>query len=115
MAGSCLLFGLKLANLPCPRMVNCLGAFLDVLDDPVFVDDERNAVGKQAGKIQYSVSLRHLLLCVRKQGKARAGFCGKLSISFPAVEADSQHLHARSFEPGDITLIRLDLLGSTRS
>jgi hypothetical protein len=84
-----------------------------VANDAVFVDHKRNAVGKEAGEIEDTASLGHLLLGVGKQWKCGAGFFSKLAVPFLAVEADPQNLCACGLELGDITLIRLDLFRST--
>jgi hypothetical protein len=94
-------------------MFNRICAFLDVLNNSFFVDDESDPVGEEADDIQNTVGFGDLLIGVREQGKTCGRFCRKLAVSFRAVEADSQHLHARSFKPGDITLIRLNLFRST--
>jgi len=84
-----------------------------VANDAAFVNHKRNAVGKETGEIEDTVSFGHLLFGVGKQRKRGAGFLGELAVPVWGVEADPQHLRARSFEPGDITLIRLDLFRST--
>jgi len=108
-----LLLSRQAARLNGARGINGIGAFIDVANDAVFVDHKRNAIGKEAGEIEDTVSLGHLLFGVGKQWKRGAGFLGKLAVPVLAVEADPQNLRARSFEPGDITLIRLDLFRST--
>ena len=83
-------------------------------NDAVFIDYEGDAVGEEASEAEDSVSFGYLLFGVAQKGETRAGFLGELAVPFLAVEADPQHLRARGFELGDITLIRLNLFGSTR-
>ncbi len=90
------------------------GTFVDVANDAVLVDDERDAVGEEVGEIQDAVGLRDLFIGVAQQRKAGAGFLGEFAVSLAAIGADPQHLGARGLKLGDITLIRLDLLRSTR-
>ncbi len=104
---------MQLARLTRARRVHSIGAFFDVLDNSVPVDHEGDAIGKEVREIQNSVGLGNTLFRITQQRKACAGLSGKFAVSFLAVEADAQHLHPPSFEPGDITLIRLDLLRST--
>ena len=91
------------------------GAFVDVADDSVLVDHERNSIGEQAREVENSVRLGDLLFGIAQQRKGRAGFGREFPVPFLAVNADSQHLGAGGFELGDISLIRLDLLRSTGS
>ena len=101
------------AGLEGARGIKGVRAFLDMANDAVFVDHKGDAVGKEARKIEDAVSLGRLLVDVTQQRETRARLLGKSAVPFLAVEADPQHLRARSFELGDITLIRLDLLRST--
>jgi len=94
--------------------VDGVGAFVDVTNNAILIDHEGDAVGKEMSESEVTVSLGYLLAGVTQQRESRAGFLGKLAIPFLAVQADPQNLRARSLELGDITLIRLDLLRSTR-
>jgi hypothetical protein len=90
------------------------GAFVDMPNVAVFVDHEGDTVGEEASEGENSVSLGHFLFGVAQERKTRARLLGKSAVSFLAVEADPQHLRARGFELGDISLIRLYFLRSTR-
>ena len=96
------------------RGINGVGTFVDVANDAVLVDHKGDAVGKEAGEAEDTVSLGHLLIGVTQQWETRGGFLGKSAVPLLAVETDPQHLRACRFKLGDITLIRLDLLRSTR-
>ena len=95
------------------RGINGVGTFVDVANDAVLVDHKGDAVGKEAGEAEDTVSLGHLLIGVTQQWETRGGFLGKSAVPLLAVETDPQHLRACRFKLGDITLIRLDLFRST--
>jgi len=109
----CLLPSRQGAGLHGAGGIDGVGAFVNVANDAVPIDDEGNAIGKEAGEAEHSVRLGHFLFRVTEQREGSAGFLGKFAVPLLAVEADPQHLRARRFEFGDITLIRLDLLRST--
>jgi hypothetical protein len=96
-------------------VVNGVRAFFNVADDAVLIDHERDAIGEQAGKAQDAVGFGDDFIRVAKQGKAGAGFFGKLAVSLLGVKADSQNLRASGLKFGDIRLISLDLASSTGS
>jgi hypothetical protein len=88
---------------------------VNVADYSLAVNHEGDAVGKKMRKVENVVSPGSGLFGVAEQWERRADFLGKLPVPFPAVKADANNLGARSAESGDITLIRLQLLRSTRS
>ena len=84
-------------------------------NDARLVDHKGDAVGEKAGEVQYAISFGHLLPGVAQKRKARTGFLGEFAVSLLAVDTNPHYLGARGLKPGDITLIRLDLFGSTGS
>ena len=55
-------------------------------NEAVLVDHKRDAIGKQAGEVEDSVSLRDFLIGVRQQRKTGAGLSRKLAIPLRAIE-----------------------------
>lgn len=93
--------------------IDRVGPFINVADDAVRIDHEGDAVGKEVSEIEDTVSFGDYLFSIAQERERRAGFLGKLTVPFLAIEADPQHLCTRGLELGDITLIRLDLFRST--
>ena len=91
-----------------------IGTLVNVANNALFIDHEGHTVGKEASETENPIGLGHLFIGVTQQRETRAGFLSKLAVPILAVETNPQHLCARSLKLGDITLIRLDLLRSTR-
>ena len=115
-AGHCLLFLVleKVAGAKGGGRVHRLGAFVDVLDNSILVDHQSNSVGKQAGEVENPVSLGGGLLGVTEEGEGGADLCREGPVGLRLVDTYPEHLRIRRREPGDISLIRLEFLRSTR-
>ena len=89
-------------------------AFVDVLNDSIFIDHERCAIGVTTVFVEDSVVLDDAALGkVAEYRKGYAVLFGKLAIGINTVSADSENLCVIRFEFGDISLIRLHFLRST--
>ena len=84
-------------------------------NDALLVDHEGHAVREQAGEIQDAIGFGSGLFRVAQQRERRAQLLRELAIGFGRVDADSQDLRFSRVELGDISLIRLQLRGSTGS
>jgi len=87
--------------------------FIDVLNDPLFVDDERCSIAEALFFIKDSVVFHHRSLEITEQRKRYADVLCKAAIGGNAVYADAENLSFCSFEFGDISLIRLKFFRST--
>ncbi len=85
---------------------------VDVLDDALLVDHERGAVGHRELGIEDAVFLRDLAGKVAQKWEVHANLLGICLVGKLAVYAHTQDLRARTFEFGDISLIRLEFLRS---
>ena len=112
---NCLLIRGQRTGMKGAGVLDGVRAFFNVTDDAVLVDHEGNAIGEQAGEAQDAVGFGDDFIGVAKQGKAGAGFFGKLAVPLLGIKTDSQNLRACGLEFGDIRLISLDLASSTRS
>ena len=90
-------------------------AFLDVLNDSVFVDYERRAITIASIFVEDAVLVHDRSFEIAEQRKGDPNLFCELAIGINAVNADAENLCVGSFEFGDISLIRLHLLGSTTS
>ncbi len=88
-------------------------SFVDVLNDPLFVDHKSCAITKPLFLIKDSVVLYHSTLEVAEDGKREPELFGKLPIGRNTVYAKPENLSVGSIEFGDISLIRLKFLRST--
>ena len=102
------------ASLPSTVGVGGLSASVDVPDRAVLVDHEGGALGEPDDRHQDAVLPRNGLPLVTQDRKRDAERFGEGLVPGLAVHADSDHLRSRLLEPGDISLIRLELSGSTR-
>lgn len=93
------------------RVYGCVALF-DMSDDAFLVDDEGCASGEAHLFAQYSVGFRYLTFEVAQQREGDADVFGESLVGGKAIDADSEYLSFRSFEFGDIRLIRLQLLRS---
>ncbi len=92
------------------------GAILfDVLDDALLIDHKGRAIGESALLVEDAVILRYLSLKIAQQRKIQPFLLGKRRVGKLAVHTDAQDLSAGFLEFGDISLIRLQLLGSPSS
>ncbi len=82
-------------------------------NDSTLIDYEGHSVREKVGETEDAVSLGDSFVGITKQRKTGAGLLSKLAVPVLVIQTDPQHLRARSFEFGDITLIRLDLRRST--
>ena len=89
--------------------------FIDVLNDPLFVDDERCSIAEALFFIKDSVVLHHSSLEITEQWKRYTNVLCKAAVGGNAVDADAENLRLCSFEFGDISLIRLKFFRSTTS
>jgi hypothetical protein len=95
--------------------VQGLSLLVDVLNYPVFADDEGRAIRKSMLLVQNSVLFADLPLKVAEQRESHSNLLGKCTVCGYAIDADSEHLRAGLLEFGDISLIRLQLLRSAGS
>jgi len=95
------------------RRIDSHSSFIDVLDEAVFIDDERGAISVAAFFVKYPVISDDCSFEIAQQRKSNAVLFGELAISRDAVHADSENLSVVTFEFGDISLIRLHFLRST--
>ena len=102
------------ASLPSTGGVGGLSASVDVPDHAFFVDHEGGALGEPDDRHQNAVLPRNSFPLVAQDGERDAERLGESLVPGRAVDADSDHLRSRLPEPGDISLIRLELSGSTR-
>ena len=86
----------------------------NVLDHAFFVDHKGRALGEPDDGYQDAVLQRNGLPLVTQDGERDAERFGESLVPGRAVNADSDHLRFGLLEPGDISLIRLELSGSTR-
>ena len=84
----------------------------DLADHPLLVDNKRHALGPAQDGHEDAVSAGDGLVFVAEDGEGDAERLGELPVLLAAVHADAEHLRARRFEPGDISLIRLELARS---
>jgi hypothetical protein len=85
---------------------------VDMLDDTLLVDDKRGAIGKLLLLVQNAILFGDGSLEIAEEGEHEAFLLGKGGVGGSTIDADSQHLGAILLELGDISLIRLELLGS---
>jgi hypothetical protein len=88
-------------------------AFVDVLNDPVLVDDERGSISEALFFIKNSVIFHHSSLEITEQWKSYPNVLCKTAVGRNAIDADAEDLSLCSFEFGDISLIRLEFFRST--
>src|SRR2546426_240232 len=69
--------------------------FLDVLDFPFLVDDERGAIGEPALGVVDAVVSRNLAHEVAQQREGDPEFLGPMLVRGPAIDADSENLRDR--------------------
>ena len=88
-------------------------AFVDVLNDSVFVDHESCAISEALIFIEDTVIFHHGAFEIAEQRKGNAVLGPEFFVGGHAVDAESENLRVGSFEFGDISLIRLHFLRST--
>ncbi len=88
-------------------------AFLDVLNDSVFVDYERRAITIASIFVEDAVLVHDRSFEIAEQRKGDPNLFCELAIGINAVNADAENLCVGSFEFGDISLIRLQFFRST--
>jgi len=90
-------------------------AHVDMLDDTLLVDHKCGAVGELLLFVQNAVLFGDSSLEVTEKREHEAFLLCEGGISGSTIDTDSQHLGAILLELGDISLIRLELLGSAAS
>lgn len=88
-------------------------AFVDVLDDSVFIDDKGGAVSIATLFVKDPVVFHGCSLEIAEQREGYAVLFGEFSVGGNAVYAETKNLSIIRFEFGDISLIRLHFLRST--
>ena len=88
-------------------------AFVDVLNDPFFIDHESGAVSEALLFVEYSVSLDYGAFEVAEDRKGNFNLFGEFAVGGNAVDTHAEDLRVVGFEFGDISLIRLQFLRST--
>src|ERR1700674_4430497 len=87
--------------------------FVDVLNDPVFVDHKGRTIAIAAVFIEDAIVLDHCAFEIAEQRKGDAVLLAEFSVRGNTVHTDAENLRVGSFEFGDISLIRLHFLRST--
>jgi hypothetical protein len=102
----------QVASSSGPAGVDGILTHVDMLDDTLLVYNERSAVGELLLLVQNAVLFGNRSLEVAEEREHEAFLFGEGSVGGSTIDADSQHLGAILVELGDISLIRLELLGS---
>ncbi len=99
------------------RRIDGALAFLNVLDNALLVDHKRGAARKLLLVIQDAILFGDLARHVAQQGELHAELLGEFGIGIGAVNADAENrgVVQIDFAIGDISLIRLQLVGSIRT
>jgi hypothetical protein len=87
--------------------------FIDVLNDPVLIDHKGSTIPKALRLIENPVIPYHSSFEIAEQGKRDADVLREAFVCGNAIYTDAENLRVHSFEFGDISLIRLQLFGST--
>ena|SRR5438067_1231983 len=103
------------ARLIRARWINRLVALLYVADDPVFVYDESRAASDESFFIKDAVSSNHLPLDVGEKRESYTYVFLEALVCGIAINTNAQNLCVALLKVGDISLIRLQLFGSTAS
>lgn len=93
--------------------INCHITFVDVLNDPLFVDDEGRAIAEALLFIEDPVILHDGALEIAEYWESYANLLGEFTVRGNAVNTESENLGVGCFEFGNISLIRLQFLRST--
>jgi hypothetical protein len=93
--------------------INRYISFIDVLNDPILVYYKCSTIAEALFFVEDSVIFHHGSFEIAEQWKCDADVLRKAAVGGNAVDADSKNLSICSFEFGDISLIRLQLLRST--
>jgi len=88
-------------------------AFIDVLNDPVLIDYKGSPIPKALRLIEDAIIPHHSSFEIAQQGKRDADVLREAFVGGNTVYTDAENLCFHSFEFGDISLIRLQLLRST--
>ena len=88
-------------------------AFVDMLDDSVFVDHESGPVSIATVFVKDPIVSHDCSLEIAEQREGYAVLFGEFSVGGNAVYAETENLSIIRFEFGDISLIRLHFLRST--
>ena len=95
----------EVAGLPDAARIDRFGALLDVLDDPVLVNQERGADGQTPVRIQDSVLHADFTFEVAEQWEGDAEVFGKAFVAGGGIDADADDLSVVCFIMCDISLI----------
>ena len=79
----------QVAGLPDAARIDGLGTLLDVLHNPLLVDQKTGAHGQTLGRVQNSILLADVSLEVAQQGKGEAILLGKSMVAGRGVDADA--------------------------
>ena len=82
-------------------------SFVDMLDDPFFIDHEGGAITEALLFVKNAVVLDDGAFEIAEQGKRDSELLGKFAVGGNAVYAESKNLSIGGVEFGDISLIRL--------
>jgi len=101
--------------------INGAVAFVDQLDDALFVDDNIGAQSPFVGfvldvvTLEDAVGLQHLAVHVAEEGEGDADLLGESGVGSGTIERDSKNFRIRGidFTGGDSSLDRLKLFRST--
>ena len=88
-------------------------AFVDMLNDPVFVDHEGGAIPKALLFVEDAIVLHDGAFEIAEKREGNAILFAEFAVGGNAVYADAENLCVGRFEFGDISLIRLHFLRST--
>lgn len=93
------------AGLSDAARIDRFGALLDVLDDPVLVNQERGANSQAPGGMQDSVFHTDFTFEVAEQREGDAKVLGKALVAGGGIDADADDLSVVCFVVCDISLI----------
>ena len=88
-------------------------ALVDVLNNPVLIDNERRAISVASLFVEDSIILHHGAFEIAEKRESDAILFAELAVGWDAVYTEAKNLCVGRFEFGDISLIRLHFLRST--
>ena len=95
------------ASFGCCSWIDCHIAFIDMLNDPILVDDKGGSIAKALFFVEEPIVFYYGSFEIAEQWECDADILSKTAIGRNAIYANSENLCVGSFEFGDISLIRL--------
>jgi len=102
----------KIAGFQRVHWVNCLATVLNLLDDAILVDQKSHPLGNVDHWHQDSIFAANGPIGIAEDGIGKAQRLRKSLVFCGTIHTDSNHLRASALKFGDISLIRLEFLGS---